>query len=70
MSAEIRLLIATCEGCGREEAMPATHPRQIYASQPAGWIGFGRSRYRLAGHADRTAIWCPTCQRDRTLEEA
>lgn len=59
-------LLAVCEGCGREEMMIATNPRQIYAPQPEGWIGYGRSRYRLAGHADRTALWCPTCAADRT----
>ena len=62
-----QVLIAVCEGCGRDIPMPTKNAHKVYPDLPVGWSQSGLSKHRLAGAGPRLAAWCPACRAKRPV---
>jgi hypothetical protein len=60
----VHVLMAVCEGCGTEVAVPTKNVRK-YPDPPVGWSQCGVSKHRLPGGGARLAAWCPECRATR-----
>lgn len=54
--------IAKCEDCGKEELFCPT--------LPAGWVGYGISKYGEAFNPSRLALHCPICHASSRSNQA
>ena len=50
-----QILIARCEGCGVEVAMPTKNRKKVYPDLPNGWSQSGASKHGLRGRGVRLA---------------